>query len=101
MCTVSMIGDQWQRDFAPRFPQKPPYDPIDLTDYKLPEISRAEFEELKEEMRELKKLLLAAKEYDEKTGQPDCEADDKVALIKAVAEAVGVDFDSVFEVKQE
>ena len=53
-------------------------------------------------MRELKKLLLAAKGYDEKTGQPDCETDDKVALIKAVAEAVGVDFDSVFfEVKQE
>ena len=100
MCTVSMIGDQWQRDFTPRFPPQIPYDRIDLEEYKLPEISRAEFEELKEEMRELKKLLLAAKEYDEKTGQPDCETDDKMALIKAVAEAVGVDFDSVFEARK-
>ena len=76
MCTVSMIGDQWQRDFVPRYP-----DTITTTipNIKIPAVSRQEFEALKREMEELKKLLLAAKEYDEKTGQPDC----------AVAEAVG------------
>lgn len=48
-------------------------------------------------MQELKKLLLAAKEYDKNTGQPDCHADDKVALIKKIAELAGVNMDEVFK----
>jgi hypothetical protein len=37
------------------------------------------------------KTLVADKEYDAATGQPDCEMDDKVELLKRIAELVGVD----------
>jgi hypothetical protein len=47
-------------------------------------------------MEELRKLLVAAKDFDVVTGQPDCEVDDKVALIKRLAELVGVDMSDVF-----
>jgi hypothetical protein len=36
-------------------------------------VDRTEFESLKQEVEELKKLLKAAKAYDEATGQPNCE----------------------------
>lgn len=48
-------------------------------------------------MEELKLLLKAAKRYDEQVGEPDCEADEKVAIIKALAEQLGVDVDEVFK----
>ena len=60
-------------------------------------VSREEFDALKKEMEELKKLLKAAKEYDEKTGQPDCHMDEKVELIKKIAELVGVDLKGIFD----
>lgn len=61
-----------------------------------PEVSRADFDALKREVEEMKKLLLRAKKYDEETGQPDCEMEDKVALLKKVAQLVGVDLSEVF-----
>jgi len=85
MCMISMIGDDWRQRFPTQWPQFNPE-----------QVTRAEFEALRKEMEELKQLLLAAKKYDEATGQPDCEVDEKVALIKAVAKAVGVDMDAVF-----
>lgn len=95
MCVVSDIGDSWGTRFPDRWPNIPyqepgwPYLPTDG-------VSRDEFNALRHEMQELKKLLLAAKAYDEATGQPDCEMDAKVELIRRVAEAVGVDVDDVF-----
>jgi len=38
-----------------------------------------------------------AKVFDAITEQPDCEVDEKVALIKRIAELVGVDLHDVFE----
>lgn len=58
--------------------------------------TRAEFNALKNEMEELKKLLLAAKQYDEATGQPNCEMEEKVELITKLAKLVGVDMQEVF-----
>lgn len=98
MCIVSMIGDQWGRDFHRRYP-----DLLDRTSYPFgtpahlqnnfdPEIIK-----LRKEVEELKKLLLAAKVYDKETGQPECQVDEKVASIKAVAKALGVDMKGVFE----
>ncbi len=92
MCMVSNIGDGW----ADTFPKKwdhfnPP--PIIVP----PEVSRAELEALRAEVKELKKLLLAAKKFDEATGQPNCEMDEKVKLIKAIAKLVGVDLEKIFD----
>lgn len=87
MCVVSMIGDDWRnRNF-------------DWSDYFIkPDNSptREEFEALKKELESLKKLLKAAKIYDEETGQPNCEMDAKVDLIKKLAEIVGVDLEDIF-----
>lgn len=112
MCTVSNIGDQWARKFPGDYPWQPwtlphspsvpytpnPPQPIPIGVTKPFEgVSKDEFDKLKKEMEELKKLLEAAKIFDEATGQPDCEMDEKVALIKKVAEAVGVDMSKVFK----
>lgn len=64
-------------------------------------LTKKEFEALRKEIEELKKLLLAAKAFDEATGQPDCEMDEKVALIRQIADLVGVDVDEVFGVRDE
>jgi F0F1-type ATP synthase delta subunit len=62
-----------------------------------PAVSKEEFEALKKEVEELKRLLKAAKKFDEETGQPDCHMDDKVDFIKKLAEYVGVDLEDIFK----
>ena len=102
MCMVSNIGDGWMRDAPKTYPWVAPLLPIHpQTDEREPikigsDVSREEFEALKRDIEELKELLLAAKKYDEETGQPDCEVDEKVALIRKMAELVGVDISQVF-----
>lgn len=54
--------------------------------------NQEEFDRLKQEVKELKKVLEAAKEFDEKTGQRDCEKEEEgIELIKKLAEYVGVE----------
>jgi hypothetical protein len=91
MCVVSMVGDhyahRWDQYIAPpTFPWGP---------------TRPEFEALKAEVAEMKELLIAAKRIDTVTGQPDCEMADKVALLRKVAEMVGVSLDDVLLPTQE
>lgn len=97
MCTVSFIGDSWQKTTPQTYPWIYPYVQPDTKVTIAPsEVSRDEFLKLKREVEELKKLLTAAKEFDAATGQPDCEMDEKVELIKRVAELVGVDLGDLF-----
>lgn len=91
MCIVSNISDYWQRNLLPMYPSLPVQ-----PSFPIPEISRIEFEALKLEVAELKKLLTAAKEFDEATGQLDCEMEQKVKFLKQIASAVGVSMDDVF-----
>lgn len=97
MCMVSNIGDNWGQTFPQKWPNfwpvtKPPsFWPASPVD-----VSREEVEALRREIEELKKLLTAAKEFDKATGQPDCEMDEKVKMIKAIAKMVGVDLGNVF-----
>jgi len=94
MCQVSNVGGGWQNDFPTRWPTIMPG--IAGGSGSL-SVSRSEFDALKNEVLALRKLLEAAKEFDEQTGQPDCEVDEKVAFIKKIAEFVGVDMDKVFK----
>ena len=93
MCTISNVGDGWRDSFPNRYPN---FTPSDYTGF-VPQVSRAEFDALKNEMSELKELLKAAKKFDEATGQPNCETADKVRLIKEIAALVGVDMADVFD----
>jgi hypothetical protein len=91
MCVYSAIMDNqkgiWGEPSHPFYP----YTTNPIYTYPPDVPTREEFDKLKVEIEELKKLLIAAKEFDENTGQKDCEAEDKVALLKRIADALGVD----------
>jgi hypothetical protein len=87
MCVVSMIydhyDDRWRRhldDLA----KQPVYVPIQIQ----PAISQ-------EEIAEFRRLLERAREYDKRTGQPDCEMEDKREKLRKLAEELGVKIDFV------
>ncbi len=86
MCMVSAIGDNFKDNFPNKWPDFTPHT-----------ITRLEFDKLKQEVEELKKLLQAAKAFDKATGQHHCEMDEKVKLIKEIAKIVGVDLGDVFD----
>jgi hypothetical protein len=102
MCIVSNIGDAWKETFPKKWPNFPDVDPLPQPHipysptYTPPGVSQSDFEALRKEVQELKKLLEAAKKFDEATGQPHCEIEDKVELIKRIAKMVGVDLGDVF-----
>lgn len=102
MCAVSAMGDHYRDKFTDptwpiQWPNTLPGTPIDtkLPIFK-PNVTRDEFEELKRTVEEMKAILLKAKEYDERSNQPHCEQEEKVALLKKIAELVGVDLTEVF-----
>lgn len=87
---VSNVGDGWAEKFPDKYPQfHPPH-------IYPAGVSQSDFDALRKEVKELKELLKAAKKFDAATGQPDCEMDEKVKLIKAIAKLVGVDLGEVF-----
>lgn len=88
MCSVSAVGDIYSR----QLPQIHQF----INGPGLTAPTRAEFEALKKDVEEMKRLLKRAKKYDDETGQPDCEMEDKVALLKKVAEMVGVDLSEIW-----
>lgn len=94
MCMVSNIGDQWGETFPHKWPQFVPPSPGVVIQQG---VSQSDFDALKKEVQELKKLLQAAAEFDKKTGQPHCEMEAKVKLIKEIAKLVGVDIGDVFD----
>jgi hypothetical protein len=104
MCMVSSIGDNWANGFPGRWPGVVPNPQPSITDpfttwpnYTVSQYAtKAELQELRNEIQELKELLLAAKKFDETTNQPDCHMDEKVALIKAIAKLVNVDMKDIF-----
>jgi hypothetical protein len=94
MCVVSMIGDH----YGERIPQQYPWvvQPNVNTNPLYSPVTREEFNSLKRDIEEMKALLLRAKQYDEEHGEPDCEMEEKVEMLKRVAEMVGVDLYEVF-----
>ena len=91
-----MVGDYYREKWIPGSPGMNP-----LPDYskflkKQESASKEDLEALKKEVLEMKELLKRAVKYDEKNGEPHCEMDDKVELLKKVAELVGVDLKDVF-----
>lgn len=106
MCVVSMVGDHYRDKWMPKFPDMPSwpdyvphpgkFEPLEPF---IPAITRQEFDQLKRDVEEMKALLKRAKEYDERNNEPDCEVEEKMALLRKVARMVGVDLDDVIATK--
>lgn len=105
MCMVSNTGDFYGQRFKPWEPYIYPYTPSTvpapttspwekiLKDAGGP--TQKEFDDLKKEVEVMKELLKRAKEYDEKNNEPNCEIEDKMKFLKAVAKLVNIDLDDV------
>lgn len=96
MCVVSFVGDY----YLDKWRYTPPLTPnVPVTtqtfQFLTPPVTREEFDGLKREVLEMKDLLKRAKIYDEQTGQPDCEMDEKMDVLRKVAKLVGVELDDV------
>ena len=95
MCATSYVSDYARDNFPNRYPgifpnSAPPMQwPNQWPTPAL--VDPVEFQKLKAEVVELRKLLEAAKLFDDKTGQHECEQDEKVAFLKKLAKFVGVD----------
>ena len=85
MCMTSATIDSFRKQYEP-WPQ---------VDWAAP--SRIEFDALKKELEELKKVIKAAAEYDARTNQPHCESEEKVAWLLKIAEVLKVDMADVME----
>ena len=115
MCVASMIGDHYRDKWTqpkdimwpgtipgPSIPSWPPLAPGTAPYVPNPygivvhTVTREEFEALRKEVLEMKALLIRAKVYDEANNQPNCEMEDKIAILKRVAEMVGVSLEEVF-----
>lgn len=83
MCVVSMVSDYYREQWEPR--TQPTWVPTIIGE---PAVTDAE-------IREFRKLLERAREYDRRTGQPDCELAEKKAALKAIAEKLGIDISFV------
>ena len=84
MCIVSNVGDYWNTKIYPTYPTEP-----------IKNWPNSEVESLKRDINALKKLLKEALEFGKATGQPHCEHEDKIKLIKKMADAAGVDISDV------
>lgn len=92
MCTISLVA----QDFLNRNPLV--WQEVTTTwPAQLALVPQAEFDKLKKEVEELKELMKAAKRFDAATGQPDCEDENKMVILRGVAKALGVDLDSVLK----
>lgn len=61
------------------------------------DVTKEDLDALRDEVESLKRLLKAAKIYDEETGQADCEVDEKVEFIKRLAKILDVDLEDLFD----
>ena len=102
MCVVSMVGDHYNQKW-----NEPVYrsliDRIQITgtnptvaSYNFNLVTKQEFDSLKKEVEEMKELLKRAVEYDERNNEPHCEIEEKVEVLKKVAELLEVNLDDIF-----
>ena len=96
--------EPWDPDL-PKQPYSPPSTPKPLPPLPFvppPHPSDEEIKELRKELELLKSLLRRAKIYDSENGEPDCEADEKVEVIRKLSELADYDMgDAIDEPKEE
>jgi hypothetical protein len=82
-----MIMDHYRDRWAPLIPQVP-VQPWPLVN---PQIVPLVSPVSPAEVAEFRRLLERAREYDKRTHQADCELDEKRAVLKKLADALGID----------
>lgn len=87
MCVYSMIADHFIDKWQPRY--EPPAQFMPLVFPPPVEINQL----TDEEVAELRKLLERAKEYDRRTGQPECELEEKKETLRKLARQLGVEIE--------
>ena|SRR5579864_2564320 len=116
MCVMSMTGNYFEKTLPQRYDWIQPYI---QQPYIYPEknnavtphttitignpviaVTREEFEALKKDVIMMKELLMESKKYDEENGEPDCEIEEKMEKLRAIAAIVGVDLDEVLGKKK-
>jgi hypothetical protein len=97
MCVVSMVIDHYREKWEPLIPAwlQPPPAPNFTPTSPLPQpvapvVPPAEPRITDEEIREFRRLLERAREYDRKNNEPDCELAEKKAALQKIAEQLGV-----------
>jgi len=96
MCTLSMVGDGYHRQFPERWPNIYPW--LETTPATTrPVVTKAEFDALRDEVTELRELLEAARRFDIVTGQPDCETAEKMEFIRKLMDWLGIDSITIFD----
>lgn len=90
MCLISFIGDHYTEKWTPLLP--PSFD-LTRNDFA---VTRDEFEMLRREVENMKAMLIKAKIWDEEHGEADCGMDEKLIVLRRIAEFVGIDLDEVF-----
>lgn len=106
MCTVSMVGDFYgdkfkqpdYRDILKQIPQNPLSGNTQTITFH-EGVTKAQFEALKKEVEDMKQLLIRAKIYDEKNNEPNCELESKMAMLRKIADLVGINLDDVINPK--
>lgn len=103
MCVVSNMGDQFTKTWpiplpgpvpTPMWPQQLPYSqPMPA-----PQIAPAPYPgPTREQFEEFLDLFRAAKKIDAYLGTPDCEMEEKLAVLKEHAKRLGLNPDEVFK----
>lgn len=96
MCVVSMVGDHYNKWIPEKYPDVfPTWPHIDGKTRVAEYATKEEFEALKRTVEEMRELLKRAIKYDEDNHEPHCEVEEKMELLRRVAEAVGISLDDV------
>lgn len=95
MCVVSNIMDDWNQQMPKKYPFLNPVGTgIDRIWQVTPDY-QPQIDALRKDIEELKKLLKAAKIYDEATDQAECESEEKIALLRKLADQLGIDLEDI------
>ena len=95
MCVASMVGDFYRDKWTYQPPVQPLIEPS-YTGFHFPAYpTKAEFDELRKEVLDMKELLKRAVKYDAANNEPHCETAEKLKVLRKVAALVGVSLDDV------
>lgn len=100
MCFVSYVGDSYGEKFPKKYPWLDGMQQASGTSTAggfVYGVTRTEFEALRDDVKEMKEILISAKLYDESNAEEPCFKEEKVELLRRIAELVGVDLEDLLE----